>query len=309
MTLLELVRLLNNARQLSTGAVLDQTLQTFVSINAGLENCDVGHINHKQQQIIELLKSVDFDITNICNNLQEQINTFDDACNQQSLDMYNDGLLHDTPEYLFDKNSKYFDNAFESNKYIFLEKIKTKIDWHWPAMEIRPNNGYITEHLVACDPLYLVDTSDSMLAKVQDSWNDIYQRRVRYYTVDEQRTEILDQLPVNQFGLVVCADFFDRRPLVLIQQYLNEIYTKLRPGGTAFFTFNDCDYPEGIENFDNFYYCYTPGHTIIDHCCSHGYIIKGLHRLNGAISYIEVQKPGTLTTIRGGQAMGKIIDI
>lgn len=310
MTLIELIRQLNSARSLNTVAVVDQLLKTFVSINAGLNQQDVKYIiDDKKQQILDLLKSVDLNIANICTDLQEQINKFDVECNQTSLDMYNNGLLCDTPEYLFDKNLIYFDNVPDKNKDIFLEKIKTKLDWRWPAMEIRPNNGYITAHLVACDPLYLVDTSDDMFAKIQTAWNDIYQRRVRYYTINEQDAEILAPLPLNQFGLIVCADFFDRRPLPLVQKYLAEIYNKLRPGGTAFFTFNDCDYPEGIENFSNFYYCYIPGHTIIESCCAAGYIVKELHRLNGAISYLEVQKPGTLTTIRAGQAIGKIIDI
>ena len=313
MTLIELVRLINNAQNLSTSAVSDQTLDTFRSINAalahGVFDRDIDAINYKQQQIVELLQSVDSDLTNICKKLQYQIDQFADECHEKSLYIYNNSVQYDDPEYLFEKNTQYLNVAPESNKQALIEKVKTKIDWRYPAMEIRPNNMYVTKDLVACDPLYLVDTNDNMFSKCREAWNNIYQRRVRYYTIDEQATEMLCQLPTNQFGLIVTVDFFDHRPLDLIQRYLTEIYNKLRPGGTAIFTFNDCDYPEGVENFNNIYYCYTPGHTIIEYCNTIGYIVKERLRLNGASSYLEIQKPGTLTTIRAGQTLGKIIDI
>jgi hypothetical protein len=309
MTLLELVRLRTRLLGVDSAAAHSQVLNLFVELKSALAGYPFHEIDIFEQEIMHLLSNLDQHTVKIADKLQEQIDTFVNDCNQKSLEMYNDGILCDTPEYLFEKNTQYFNNAPIDAKNVLIEKIKTKIDWRYPAMEIRPNNGLITEHLVACDPLYLVDTRKDMFAQVQAAWNEVYQRRVRYYTVDEQSAEILKSLPENQFGLVVSVDFFDRRPLDLIHRYIVEIYNKLRPGGTAFFTFNDCDYPEGIENFNNIYYCYTPGHTIIEYCNSVGYIVKEIHRLDGALSYLEVQKPGTITTIRAGQTLGKIIEI
>lgn len=309
MNLLELVRLRTRLLGVNSAPAQSQVLDLFVELKSTLAVYPFHEIDVFEQEIMHLLTNLDQCTKKIADKLQEQIDTFADDCNQRSLEMYNDGILCDTPEYLFEKNAQYFNNASEDAKNAFLEKIKTKIDWRYPAMEIRPNNGFVTEHLVACDPLYLVDTREDMFTRVQAAWNEVYQRRVRYYVVDEQSSEILKALPENQFGLIVSADFLDRRPLELIRRYLVEIYTKLRPGGTAFLTFNDCDYPEGIENFNNIYYCYTPGHTIIEYCNSVGYIVKEIHRLDGALSYLEVQKPGAISTIRAGQALGKIIEI
>lgn len=309
MTLIELVRLRTRLLGVNSAPAQSQVLDLFVELKSALASYPFHEIDVFEQEIMHLMTNLNQSTREIADKLQEQIDEFADDCNQKSLDMYQDGLLHDTPEYLFDKNSQYFNNTPADAKHAFLEKIKTKINWQYPAMEIRPNNGYITENLVACDPLYLVDTREDMFGRIYEAWNDIYQKRVRYYTVNEQDLEILNQLPENQFGLVVSADFFDRRPLELIRKYLAEIYTKLRPGGTAFFTFNDCDYPEGIENFNNIYYCYTPGHTIIEYCNDVGYIVKEKCKLDGALSYLEVQKPGTINTIRAGQTLGKIIDI
>lgn len=310
MTLVELVRLLNNARDLNTGAAIDQTLKTFASINATIEPWLFSQDNQEvQQKIVDLLKSVDNDIADICKKLEDQINIFTERCYRKSEEIYNNSVRYDTPEYLLDKNLQYFNSAPDDSKQIFLERIKAKVDWRFPGLEIRPNNAFISEHMVACDPLYLVDTRGEMFARIRELWNSLYQRRVRYYTIDETSEEILGALPANQFGLIVSADFFDHRPMSVIEKYLVEFYRKLRPGGTAIFTFNDCDYPEGVENFDNIYYCYTPGHTIIEYCKAMGYIVKDRMRLNGASSYLEIQKPGTLETIRAAQTLGKIIEI
>lgn len=313
MTLLELVQLLHNTRNLSTKAIADLTAKMFVDLNAGLPPVSVDDsvtaITDKQQQITELLKSIDSDISNICANLRTKIDVFASECEQQSWYIHRDSTSNDTYDYLRTKNIEYYKKIPKDIRKIAINKIKTHLNFLYPAMEIRPNNMFITEHLVANDPLYLVDIQDSMFSNVKSKWNPIYQKRVRYYTVNERDSNILDQLPSNQFGLIVAADFFEKRPISLLQIWLTEIYIKLRPGGTAIFTFNDCDRPEAVENFNNIYYCYTPGHIISEMCKDIGYIVKEKFKLNSAISWLEIQKPGTLTTIRAGQALGKIVDI
>lgn len=309
MTLKDLVKLRARLQDVEFHLAQSYISNFFAELNSALDDYSSNEIANMQKEIVELLKKINTCTDGICNKLQDQIDQFDDECHAKSLTIYNNSIKYDGPDYLFEKNQQYFSAASISNKKAFLEKIKTKIDWRFPAMEIRPNNMFITHDLVACDPLYLVDTHKDMFANCETAWNDIYQRRVRYYTVNEQDAEILYRLPNSQFGLIVSADFFDHRPLDLMQRYLREFYTKLRPGGTAIFTFNDCDYPEGVENFENIYYCYTPGHTIIKYCNDLGYIVKQRHRLNGASSYIEIQKPGTLTALRSAQTLGKIINI
>lgn len=309
MNLKELVNLRFRLESINSVSARSQISELFKELKTILDTYPAHSTEDLQSELVKLLDDLDQRVIAMRNELRNQIDAFDEECHQKSLTIYNNSIKYDDFAYLSEKNQQYFNSAPEYNKQVFLEKIKTKVDWRFPAMEIRPNNMFVTQDLVACDPLYLVDTNMDMFSKCQESWNEIYQRRVRYYTINEQDPEILLGLPNGQFALTVCADFFDHRPLELIQRYLNEFYNKLRPGGTVIFTFNDCDYPEGVENFNNIYYCYTPGHTIIEYCNAIGYIVKDRTRLNGASSYLEIQKPGTLTTIRAAQTLGKIIDI
>ncbi len=176
-------------------------------------------------------------------------------------------------------------------------------------MEIRPAHGEISQHLVACDPLYLVDTDPELFKHVKKMWNPEYQRRLRYYTVSESDRRIFHQLPQFQFGLIVAVDFFNFRPLDLIERYLLEIYQLLRPGGMVIFTYNNCDYPIGVDNFENSYYCYTPGRHVKAMAEKIGFRVAASFDLENNVSWLELQKQGTKSSLRGGQTLGRISSI
>jgi hypothetical protein len=74
--------------------------------------------------------------------------------------------------------------------------------------------------------------------------------------------------------LIVAVDYFNFRPLRLIEKVSCwNVAHALRPGGVAIFTFNNCDYPIGVDNFQNLYYTYTPGHLVKDACTNIGFKI------------------------------------
>ncbi len=84
----------------------------------------------------------------------------------------------------------------------------------------------------------------------------------------------------------------------------------LRPGGVAVFTFNNCNYPKAVDKVNEMQYCYTNGNTLREFCKSIGYDV--LSSYNGepditlSTSWLEIQKPGSRTSIRGGQNLGAI---
>jgi SAM-dependent methyltransferase len=188
----------------------------------------------------------------------------------------------------------------------FQSRIKLYSNYKWPAIEIRPGMGEITECLVACDPLYLVDTDPGLFKHVKKSWTPEYQKRLRYYTVSESDRYIFNQLPKQQFGIIVAVNFLNFRPMRIIKQYLHECFALLKPGGHFVFTYNNCDYPIGVDNFENSYYCYTPGRQVAELCKQAGFRIAASFDLENNVSWFELQRPGKLTSIRGGQTLGKI---
>jgi SAM-dependent methyltransferase len=176
-------------------------------------------------------------------------------------------------------------------------------------MIIRPGKETFAHELLSCDPLYLVDESHELLQPVMDTFTEAYQHRVRPYVINERQPgKILEKIPNNQFGLVFAYNFFHYKPLEVIRRYVEEIFIKLRPGGVLVMTINDCDRDYGVKLVEDHYCCYTPGHMIKELCRSVGYEISAYLPSSGPVTWIELKKPGTMTSLRGGQSLAKIVN-
>jgi len=198
-------------------------------------------------------------------------------------------------------------NVLESAKNTIVSRILSYADWHYPAAIIRPGHEDFINHLVANDPLYLIDEHKDLLLPAMNKFNLQYQNRLRPYVIEESTgTNILNRLPDNQFSFFLAYNYFDYKPLDMVKIYLKEIFEKLRPGGTLAITFNDCDYAGAVSLVENCLGYYTPGRMIVEHCAKIGY--KEIFKLanNESSTWVELQKPGTLTSARGGQTLAKI---
>jgi SAM-dependent methyltransferase len=175
-------------------------------------------------------------------------------------------------------------------------------------MIIRPGRETYINELLASDPLYLVDENHDLLVPAMSQFNENYQQRLRTYTINErQDQEILGKLPNGQFGLVFAYNFFNFRPFEVFKKYLSEIYQKLRPGGVLALTFNDCDRAKGVMLVEQHFCCYTPGYLVRELAQSLGYEIVFSWSDQGPSTWLELKKPGEFTSVRGGQALAKII--
>ena len=75
------------------------------------------------------------------------------------------------------------------------------------------------------------------------------------------------------------------------------------------FNFNDCDYASGVLLAEHFYSCYTPGKLVKQYIESIGYeTLYEAHTVDG-LHWLEIKKPGTLQSIRGGQTLATIHQI
>jgi len=175
-------------------------------------------------------------------------------------------------------------------------------NWQFAGMIIRPGIDTFIDDMVANDPLYLIDEYLELLEPAMNKFNKSYQHRLRLYT-----DSTLDKLPDNQFAICLAYNYFDYMPIEVIERYLKEIFKKLHPGGVFAITFNDCDRPSGVELVEKGIAFYTPGNIIIKLAKNIGY--QEIFKINddGPTTWVELQKPGSLSSIRGGQTLAKII--
>ena len=263
----------------------------------------------------DLIQELDQDICSIDCDLDRFVQTIG-KLKQRTRELI--GRLE--PKYLSDSYKLYQDMYSDQTDYVLnrrlvlppdiINYLRGRIiaggDWHHAGMILRPGLEDWLDDLVSLDPLYLVDQSHDLLAPVRNKFNETYQRRLRYYVVDENKEHPLTDLPDGQFGFCLAYNFFHYKPFEIIKTYLQDLYQKLAPGGTLSFTFNDCDRTGGVRLTEKFFMCYTPGSLIKAMAVSIGYIITQTYDLDAAAGWIELRKPGTLTSIKGGQCLARL---
>ena len=186
-------------------------------------------------------------------------------------------------------------------------RIKSYVDWKYPGLIIRPGVETFISDLVALDPLYIVDYNKELLQPALSTFPNEYQRRLRVYEQDPCSTNVLDTLPNNQFGMCLAFNFFEFTPLEVLEQYLKNIFVKLRPGGILAMTFNDCDRAHCVALVEKNFCFYTPGKQVKAIAKSIGYRQMFSWTDMGNLTWLELRKPGELESIRGGQTLAKIV--
>ena len=307
MELSELVHFKNQLDALST-----HDAQTFLKLEIGKiihladSYSDVAQFNNDlSDQFTEIQKSInkfDVSVNTLKRNVKLAIEEAEKVWFQRSYDLCSYESFHQS-DYILD-----FRTRANIDLKFFESRLIKHADWHHPAMIIRPGRELFIDHMVACDPLYLVDMSHDFLAPALTKFNKQYQNRLRPYRIKEDPDqEILGKLPNNQFGVCFAYNYFDFRPFETLKKYLVEIYQKLKPGGTLIMTFNDCDRASAVKLVEKYFCCYTPGYLVRELAISIGYKIDFEWSDDGPITWLELVKPGVLTSLRGGQSLAKII--
>jgi hypothetical protein len=222
---------------------------------------------------------------------------------KESTRIYQEEMSWETNEYILNRKLHIDD---ESN-IIMRSRLRSNTDWRIPGMIIRPGRETFIEELVPLDPLYIVDEDIDLITPSMAPFNDVYRARLRPYVINEKDQEILAKLPNGQFGVIFAYNFFNYKPIELIKQYLAEMYYKLRPGGIVMMTINDCDQSHGVSLAESKMMCYTPKLKIIAMAESAGFDLTFEHTGLGDISWIEIRRPGDITSRRGGQTLAKIV--
>jgi SAM-dependent methyltransferase len=223
---------------------------------------------------------------------------------QESYRLYDQEMRNDSADHILNRRPM----LSEDTENFLRVRIQNYVDWQHPAMIIRPGLEKFVEDMVGYDPLYLIDQNHELLAPTVNKFPEEYRARLRLYTVKEDiNAEILDKIPDNQFGLCLAYNFFEFKPLEIVKKYMTEVYQKLKPGGTFIITFNDCSRDKAVMLAEQRYACYTPGNLIKELAASIGYIQQFSWDNDGPTTWLELKKPGTLTSLRGGQTLAKIM--
>jgi hypothetical protein len=291
------------AIQLTANMELDKILHLVSTHQIQLENTS-SQLVGKTYNINHAFDNFDLVLNDLKKQVNDLIETSEKPWFQESYRLYEEEMIHETAEYTLNRRPDITNETYE----FYRTRVVRYADWHYPAMIIRPGKEEFINDMVACDPLYLVDEKHELLDPALSQHTDIYKQRLRTYVINErQDNEILDKLPNNQFGLVLAYNYFNFRPFEIIKKYLKEIYEKLKPGGHLLMTFNDCDHAKGVMLVEQHFCCYTPGYLVFELAQSLGFETTFSWNNDGPSTWAEFKKPGTMTSLRGGQSLARIL--
>lgn len=275
-------------------------VESQVSVNPDINQ----QLQTQEQTIYKSIDDFQTIVDSLRRELDQQINNMGQQYFVDSYKLYENAMLNET---LADVKNRH-PNIPDATVDFYCSRIKRYSGWQHPAMIVRPGIEPYFSHMVSCDPLYLVDLKHEMLDPAMSQYNELYQRRLRPYVVNEQGPDkILSRLPDSQFGVILVYNFFNFRPFEVIRTWLAELLDKLKPGGVLIMTINDCDRDKAVMLTEHAYCCYTPGVLVKQLALTLGFELEFEWHDGGPSTWLELRKPGQLTTLRGGQTLAKIL--
>jgi hypothetical protein len=306
-SLLAYKAILDDMTPLDTAPIAHETLAPVLH-TVKTNDLQFSNLTERLQQqynrVLDCLVDIDQTLDEVKENITTMIRQHEPSYYIKSSELYQEMTAYDSIEhtlsrrYQIDKETREFLTA----------RIQAHGDWHHAGMIIRPGHEEWINLLVGCDPLYLVDTDLKLLDPAVLRFNDQYQRRLRTYAVTESvDAPILTDLPTGQFAFCLAYYFFNFKPIEIIQAYIVEIFSRLKPGGTLAMSFNDCDRAGGVDLAERSFMCYTPGHAVLTAAQSAGFELQQRFKIDSANTWLELRKPGELTSIRGGQTLATVM--
>ena len=309
MKLSNIVQYLNHLRPLSVKDAMVTALAEVTKITHTVQHSEVqikdltADLISIQEDLTISLSQYEEKLKQLRAGVQTLIEQNESEYFAESTTRYQENMRFDTPDWILKRTRQLDADA----KHLLQDRLNSYSNWQYPGMVIRPVQSPGLESLVAFDPLYLVDTHEDLLAPVRLLFTSEYQRRLRYYVIQEYTsTDIFVNLPQKQFGFIYAFYYFDFKPLEIIQKYLDEVFLLLRSGGTFLFSFNDCDQWRAVGSAEHHFHCYTPGRLILQHARNIGYETVHVHSNLSGTTWIEIKKPGVLDSIRGAQALASV---
>jgi hypothetical protein len=225
------------------------------------------------------------------------------------------------PDAVFTYDKILFVRTFQTSSFDMIKSndttgiIKTKIafhsKWQYPGLIIDPRNAEITNCITGSDPLYIASHQPDNLAKIISSYPALYQTRLRPYVIKDLNFELL---PQSQFGFILVWDLFHHCKLSVIQDILKTLFKLLRPGGVIMFNFYNSDSAAIAERVDESLHPFADTESITNLIKDIRFNLIDLITLPTEnivipdISVAIIKKPGDLSTLKGHQVVGEIVN-
>lgn len=317
MKLSEIVKLRNSLQQISLSMIKASVNEVDGQLSGIYEL--PSHITYKDSvgDLLTSIDSIEHQIGYIENKIPELITNIEQELEDRTKEllsrgyMINGGYGSDSTDVISERLGRQM-LMHDGTRSEILVRARKYTDWRFPALEIGPGDGVWTEHLIAADPLYIVDVHQEFLDSTLDKFNHIYKNRVRPYLtgMHARRSDTdLSMLPINQFGFIFAWNVFDYFPLSHVVAFLEQSMNLLRPGGIMMFSYNNCDVVQCAEYAEDGFRSWMPKSLLTKTCTDMGFEIINHGHTEETVSWIEIKKPGTLKTVKGHQVMGEIVNL
>ena len=316
MKLSKIVAYLNLLESLQVHEEAGQGLRRLAAVLHVVTNHEV-QVNtcskNLEQNFAEIKNAIDnFDVTlsQIKQHLIQMLHEQEPAYLAESFRLFDQEMQHDSIQHILNRKL-YSRRGIDNSSDIALSfRLKNLTAWNYAGMIIGPGTETFIEDMVPLDPLYVVDTHQELIDPSVRRFTPDYQRRLRQYVINDRVPgPIFKDLPDNQFGVIFAYNYFNYRPIEIVRRYIQEIASKLRPGGSFIMTYNNCDQEHGVALAEQYCMCYTPGRLVCNAADAAGLDLVSKHDGPGDVSWIEFARPGKLESLRGGQSLAKIIAI
>jgi len=305
---MKLSELVDLRERLKKAFYLDPVLASIdnLRLNLSLVNQNVDE-NYSEQ--LDLLIKDYRDIRTEVHKPSERVQEIIDAINKEIssksshffLNNYEDELNYEDPDNIRRVRVMYIPGQIHQEVE---GRINLYSNWKYPGLEIGCRDGEWTKYLVASDPLYLVDTHQDFLDKTVNQYQAEYQRRLRTYLINNNDYGIL---PQKQFNFVFSWNYFNYKSLETMKHTLKQVYNLLKPGGVFMFSYNNGDLASAAAYAESYFMSYIPKSMLLPMIQNLGFEILLSKDYEPAVSWLEIRKPGELSTVKGHQALGVIL--
>jgi SAM-dependent methyltransferase len=322
---MNLVDLINFRNTLQAGVPLDALTQEFNKVITRYYDVAEGVDSELQTAVLssaEHFSTLKNQLTQWHPQIQETIDKLNVLIREQSQKFFSASYAL---ELEYSKSDSYLENLTTNLRTLrhwrnirindsnspdvhMLGVIQKHVTFEYPVLEIGCRDGDWTKYLVAGDPLYLAEYTEEFLHNAVNQFTRQYVPRVRQYLVKDNK---IDNLPQNQFGFIFSYNFFNYLAFGTIKEWMIQVHNWLRPGGSIIFTYNNADLGYGAGMAESGTQSYCPYSMLVPMCESIGleYVDHKDYVADvgyNPFSWVQFKKPGELSTVKVGQALGEI---
>ena len=291
---------------------------------------------NQYQELINMHSSIVNNLNSIVSDIESEIdNIIKHHSIQKDLQIFSEDqqFLPETPQVI---SETVYQELFSV--------ISRYVDWHYPGLIINARQKRWIDCLIVMDPLYLtlakIKQDDNLietfgisdyynrpasegylfaenllkthLSEVISPYTSSYQNRLRLYPI---LNKDYSSLPKESFGLILAMETFDTLNLTEIERYLRSCFVLLKRGGSLIFNYVNCDIPAMADMFDQGRIPYCSTRSIKKIAEDIGYTLSetsdyalGDDQSGGYLSLAIIKKPGSLTTAKASQSLGRIVE-